>query len=70
MSMPYIFIVQHFTRALINFVISFQISDDGTIDRQRVECTSATCGGGVFMAKHKDRHYCGKCHATLIEQKK
>ena len=48
----------------------YKISDDGNIDRQRVECTSASCGGGVFMAKHPDRHYCGKCHATLIEQKK
>jgi ubiquitin-small subunit ribosomal protein S27Ae len=22
------------------------------------------CGAGVFMAKHKDREYCGKCHYT------
>uniref|UniRef100_A0AC34FGD5 Ubiquitin-like domain-containing protein n=1 Tax=Panagrolaimus sp. ES5 TaxID=591445 RepID=A0AC34FGD5_9BILA len=47
----------------------YKISDDGNIERQRVECTNATCGGGVFMAKHQDRHYCGKCHATLIENK-
>ncbi|KAE9556682.1 hypothetical protein FO519_000088 [Halicephalobus sp. NKZ332] len=48
----------------------YKVSDDGAIERLRVECTSANCGGGVFMAKHKDRHYCGKCHSTLIEQKK
>ena len=23
------------------------------------------CGPGYFMAKHYDRHYCGKCHSTL-----
>uniref|UniRef100_A0A915MYA6 Ribosomal protein S27a domain-containing protein n=1 Tax=Meloidogyne javanica TaxID=6303 RepID=A0A915MYA6_MELJA len=38
------------------------IDDNGQIQRQRIECNSATCGAGIFMAKHKDRHYCGKCH--------
>lgn len=22
------------------------------------------CGPGIFLAKHKDRVYCGKCHYT------
>ncbi len=22
------------------------------------------CGAGTFLAKHKDRLYCGKCHYT------
>ncbi|MEM4318376.1 MAG: 30S ribosomal protein S27ae [Candidatus Pacearchaeota archaeon] len=22
------------------------------------------CGPGIFLAKHKDRLYCGKCHYT------
>jgi ubiquitin-small subunit ribosomal protein S27Ae len=22
------------------------------------------CGAGIFLAKHKDRLYCGKCHYT------
>ena len=22
------------------------------------------CGAGVFLAQHKDRLYCGKCHYT------
>lgn len=22
------------------------------------------CGGGVFLSKHKNRLYCGKCHYT------
>ena len=24
--------------------------------------TCPKCGNGVFMAAHKDRDYCGKCH--------
>ena len=24
--------------------------------------TCPKCGPGVFMAEHKDRFYCGKCH--------
>uniref|UniRef100_A0A914M2S2 Ribosomal protein S27a domain-containing protein n=1 Tax=Meloidogyne incognita TaxID=6306 RepID=A0A914M2S2_MELIC len=46
-----------------------EIDDNGQIQRQRIECNSATCGAGIFMAKHKDRHYCGKCHQTLTEKK-
>ncbi|CAK5032487.1 unnamed protein product [Meloidogyne enterolobii] len=47
----------------------YKIDDNGQIQRQRIECNSATCGAGIFMAKHKDRHYCGKCHQTLTEKK-
>lgn len=28
------------------------------------------CGPGVFLAKHKDRLYCGKCHYTEFIEKK
>jgi len=35
-----------------------------------MECPSPSCGAGIFMAKHKDRLYCGKCHNTLIEKGK
>ncbi len=28
------------------------------------------CGIGVFMAKHKDRLSCGKCHYTEFSSKK
>jgi len=41
----------------------YRVDDKGKIVRNRQECT--TCGAGVFMAKHHDRHYCGKCHLTL-----
>ncbi|TKR68620.1 hypothetical protein L596_024580 [Steinernema carpocapsae] len=44
----------------------YKVDDDGKITRQRQECNSASCGGGVFMADHGNRHYCGRCHNTLI----
>ena len=47
----------------------YKISDNGEIKRERVECNQPSCGGGVFMAKHSNRHYCGKCHNTLTEKK-
>ncbi|CAD5232678.1 unnamed protein product [Bursaphelenchus xylophilus] len=47
----------------------YKIDDDDNIQRLRSECNSVSCGGGVFMAKHKDRLYCGRCHQTLIEKK-
>ncbi|KAI6220839.1 Ubiquitin-like domain-containing protein [Aphelenchoides fujianensis] len=47
----------------------YKIDDDDNITRLRSECNAVSCGGGVFMAKHKNRLYCGRCHQTLIEQK-
>lgn len=32
-----------------------QVSKDSTCPR---------CGPGIFLAKHKERVYCGKCHYT------
>ena len=28
------------------------------------------CGAGIFLAQHKDRVYCGKCHYTEFIVKK
>jgi ubiquitin-small subunit ribosomal protein S27Ae len=28
------------------------------------------CGAGTFMAQHKERNYCGKCHYTEFQSKK
>merc|ERR1711868_296992 len=42
----------------------YRVDDDGKIKRLRKECPADTCGAGVFMAQHKDRHYCGKCGLT------
>ena len=42
----------------------YRVDDDGKITRLRKECPADTCGAGVFMAQHYDRHYCGKCGLT------
>ena len=42
----------------------YSVDGDGKIQRLRRECPSETCGAGIFMAFHKDRQYCGKCHTT------
>jgi len=42
----------------------YRVDDDGKIKRLRRECPQDICGAGVFMAQHKDRHYCGKCGLT------
>ncbi|KAK2952078.1 putative Ubiquitin-40S ribosomal protein S27a [Blattamonas nauphoetae] len=46
----------------------YNIRDDGTVVHARHECRNPACGAGVFMAKHKDRLYCGKCGATYINK--
>lgn len=44
----------------------YRVDEDGKVHRLRQECPQEeTCGAGVFMAKHHDRQYCGKCHYTL-----
>ncbi|KRX00193.1 Zinc-binding ribosomal protein [Pseudocohnilembus persalinus] len=35
----------------------------GQVTHQRKVCPS--CSNGYFMAKHYDRHYCGKCHVSF-----
>jgi ribosomal protein S27AE len=43
----------------------YAIEKDGKIQRVKKMCLSSTCKGkGIFMANHKDRHYCGKCHVA------
>ncbi|KAI9225675.1 MAG: ribosomal protein S27A [Piptocephalis tieghemiana] len=44
----------------------YKVDDNSQITRLRRECPSATCGAGIFMAWHKDRQYCGRCHLTYI----
>ncbi|CAD2214142.1 small subunit ribosomal protein S27Ae [Angomonas deanei] len=47
-------------------------NDDGSykVERTRKECPNPDCGPGVFMAQHKDREYCGKCHLTYKKESK
>ncbi|PWN20223.1 putative ubiquitin/ribosomal protein S27a fusion protein [Microstroma glucosiphilum] len=44
----------------------YKVDADGALKRLRRECPSPECGAGVFMAWHKDRQYCGKCHLTYL----
>ena len=43
----------------------YRVDDNGKITRLRQECSAESCGAGIFMAKHADREYCGKCHLTI-----
>jgi small subunit ribosomal protein S27Ae len=42
----------------------YKVEGTDKVKKLRRECN--TCGVGVFMAKHKDRQTCGKCHATIF----
>ena len=42
----------------------YKVDDNGKIQRLKRECPADECGAGVFMAKHYDRHYCGRCGLT------
>mgnify|MGYP002783749222 FL=1 len=44
----------------------YQVEGNGKVSRLRKECPQ--CGPSIFMAKHTDRHYCGRCHLTLKAQ--
>ncbi|MBT5021666.1 30S ribosomal protein S27ae [Candidatus Woesearchaeota archaeon] len=46
---------------------NYEVSGD-TLTRKNSVCPK--CGGGVFMAKHKDRNFCGKCQYTEFTNKK
>ena len=37
------------------------------VTRKNKSCPK--CGQGTFMAKHKDRDYCGFCHMTEFTKK-
>jgi len=41
----------------------YTIDGSGNVSRTRKSCPS--CGVGVFMARHFDRLYCGKCSLTF-----
>lgn len=47
----------------------YQVGDGDKITRLRDECPHPDCGPGVFMAKHTDRTYCGKCGVTNFIKK-
>lgn len=42
-----------------------------SVKEGKLEITRRTCdrcGEGTYMADHKDRWYCGKCHLTIWKQ--
>lgn len=45
---------------------SFYRLQAGSVDRIRKECPR--CGGGVFLAEHKNRLTCGKCGYTSFKK--
>ncbi|CEP02084.1 Ubiquitin-like domain-containing protein [Plasmodiophora brassicae] len=48
----------------------YQVDESGNVQRRRKECSSDTCGAGVFMAVHYNRYHCGKCGRTLVFEQK
>eukprot|EP01083_Nonionella_stella_P173998 601969_1 len=48
----------------------YRVDENGKVKRLRKECTQDTCGAGVLMAVHHNRHHCGKCGFTLVYENK
>ena len=44
----------------------YKVEADGTVTRVLQQCPHELCGAGSFMAKHYNRHYCGKCSMTQM----
>lgn len=51
------------TKVELSILKYYQVDSAGKVTRLRQEC--GQCGPAMFMAKHADRQYCGKCHLTL-----
>jgi small subunit ribosomal protein S27Ae len=43
----------------------YKVESDGSVTRVLEQCQRDTCVGS-FMAKHYNRHYCGKCTTTYM----
>lgn len=43
----------------------YRVDEAGVVHRLRQECPQPSCGAAIFMADHKTRQYCGKCHLTI-----
>ena len=44
----------------------YRVDKAEKVNRTRRVCEK--CGPGTFMAKHANRNYCGKCHATVLNK--
>lgn len=59
-------VIKHKRKKISKSILKYyRVDDAGKITRLRQECSSESCGAGIFMAKHADREYCGKCHLTI-----
>mmetsp|Transcript_815 Transcript_815/g.2114 ORF Transcript_815/g.2114 Transcript_815/m.2114 type:complete len:160 (+) Transcript_815:91-570(+) len=47
----------------------YSVDDSGNFQRTKRECNAEECGAGIFMARHENRQYCGKCHLTYVYTK-
>jgi len=41
----------------------YKVDENNNVVRLRDECKNIKCQAATFLARHKDRSYCGKCHA-------
>lgn len=46
----------------------YNVDSDGNVTKVKKECHN--CGAGVFLANHKTRLYCGKCHSVFDTETK
>ncbi|KAL7720636.1 40S ribosomal protein S27a [Entamoeba marina] len=47
----------------------YQVTGEGKVERLRKTCTNPKCGVACFLAQHKDRLTCGKCHTHIPRSK-
>jgi small subunit ribosomal protein S27Ae len=58
--------IKHKKRKVKLASLKYYKVDGEKVVRLRKECPSETCGAGIFMATHHDRHYCGRCGLTFV----
>ncbi|KAL7716931.1 40S ribosomal protein S27a [Entamoeba marina] len=47
----------------------YQVTGEGKVERLRKSCSNPKCGVACFLAQHKDRLTCGKCHTHIPRSK-
>lgn len=54
------------TKNKLGILKCYKVEADGKVTRLLQQCPHELCGAGSFMAKHYNRHYCGKCSMTAL----
>ena len=59
------------TKKKVKNKVSPKIGKKYTVSGDKLERAKVCqrCGPGNFMADHKDRYYCGKCHYLEVKSK-